>query len=199
MFDKSPYLMPIQHAACMAGEKESPGEVLQAFKMDQDGVANAIGFHAGIFNKVDYFLIHNHTVQLIELSDLKECIEKNHTYITKELDELKTAIEKESQLQGVPIREITTDEKKEIVKTAWKKDRDELCNKWSGSIAVIERLYRKTIESPDSDPRYQLLIVCRNHTDIKMIDSLKNQLSGMMGNVKVCNTQTLKSQLIKIE
>ncbi len=189
MFDKSSYLLPIQHAACMAGEKESPDETLMAFKIDdEDGIASAIGFHAGMLNKVDYFLIHNHTVQLIELSDLEECKQNCHTAIEKARNELKTAQQPISKRQEL-----------DIVRSAWQDIKTEFVKKWSGSIAVVERLYRKSKEKPDADPKYKLLIVCKNHTDVEMLDVLKKQLSGMMGDVKVCNTQTLKSQLIKIE
>jgi hypothetical protein len=189
MFDKSSYFKAIQHAACMAGEKESPDEALMAFKIDDaDGIAKAIGFHPGMLNKVDYFLVHNHDVQLIELSDLEECKQNCHAAIEKALNELKIAQSPISKQQ-----------ERDIVRSAWRDIKTEFVQKWSGSIAVIERLYRKSNELPDTDPKYKLLIVCKNHTDVEMLDVLKKQLSGMMGNVSICNTETLKSYLIKIE
>lgn len=189
MFDKTSYLQVIKHATCIAGENESPTELLKAFKMDDDdGIAKTIGFHAGMLNKVDYFLVHYHDVQLIELSDLEACTRNCHTVIEKALNELKAVQNPVSRQQ-----------ERDIVRLAWQDIKTEFVKKWSGSIAVIERLYRKSNELPESDPNYKLLIVCKNHTDVEMLDVLKKQLSGMMGNVSICNTETLKSYLIKIE
>jgi len=186
MFDKSSYLQPIKHAICMNGERESPKACLMAFKIDdEDGIANAIGFHAGMLNKVDYFLAQNHDIQLIELSDLEECTRNCHATIEKKLNKPRTAQ-----------NPISKQQERDIVKSAWKGVKCEFVKKWSGSIAVIERLYRKTNASSDVDPNYKLLIVCKNHTDVRMLDALKRQLSGMMGNVVICNTQTLESFLI---
>lgn len=185
MFEKNVYLQTIVHAMCAVGEIES--SELRAFKMDdKDGIAEAIGFHAGMINKVDYFVANNNDVQLIELSDLEECIQNCHFYIEKELKKLRAA-------KG----NISKREENEIIKVAWKDIKVEFCKKWSGSIAVIERLYRKTSELGDADPSYKLLIVCKDRTDIKMLDALKKQLSGMIGNVVVCKTKTLNSVLIR--
>ncbi|MGZ8226255.1 MAG: hypothetical protein ACXW0Q_14215 [Methylovulum sp.] len=185
MFDKNEYLQTIAHAPCAAGIIE-PSES-RAFKIDnEDGIAKAIGFHAGIVNKVDYFVVENNDVQLIELSDLEEYIQNCHVSIETELQ----------QLREVNGGSITIREKNDIIKAAWKEIKVEFCKKWSGSIAVIERLYRKTYELGDADPNYKLLIVCKNHTDIRMLDGLKGQLSGMMGNVIVCKTETLNNVLI---
>ena len=181
MFDKNVHLQSIEHAPCAAGIIEYSNS--KAFKIDdEDGIAKAIGFHSGILNKVDYFVANNNDIQLIELSDLKESIQKCLDDIDKKL----------LPLNG----NITTKEKSKIRKEGWKEIKTEFCKKWSGSIAVIERLYRKTNELGDADPNYKLLIVCKNHTDIRMLDALKRQLSGMMGNVIVCKTETLSKALI---
>jgi hypothetical protein len=69
MVNKADYLQTIKHASCELGLHESSD--LQAFKLDDnDGIAKAIGFHAGMVNKVDYFVVENINVQLIELSYL---------------------------------------------------------------------------------------------------------------------------------
>lgn len=186
MFDKNEYLKTIEHASCVAGVIES--SELRAFKIDdEDGIAKAIGFHAGMVSKVDYFVTNNINVQLIELSDLEECIQNCHVYIEKELKQLR-------EFKG---DDITIRDESKIIKAAWRDIKVEFCKKWNGSIAVIERLYRKTSELGDADPNYKLLIVCKDHTDIKMLDALKGQLSGMMGNVVVCKTKTLSSVLIE--
>jgi hypothetical protein len=181
---KRAYLQTIGHAPCSAGIIESSES--RAFKIDdEDGIARAIGFHAGMVNKVDYFVVSNNDIQLIELSDLENCIRSCHVYIEKELQQLR-------EVRGASI---TKREESKVIKAAWKEIKVEFCKKWSGSIAVIERLYRKTNELGDADLSYKLLIVCKNHTDIRVLDELKRQLSGMMGNVVVCKTATLSNAL----
>jgi len=185
MFDKNMYLQVITHAPCSIGKVEVSAS--KAFKIDDnDGIAKAIGFHAGMVNKVDYFVVNNNDIQFIELSDLEECIRNCRVYIEKELKQLR-------EFKGDAI---TIGDESKVIKEAWKDIKVEFCKKWSGSIAVIERLYRKTSELGDADPSYKLLIVCKDHTDIKMLDALKRQLSGMMSNVVVCKTKTLSSVLI---
>ncbi len=186
MVNKMDYLQQIKHASCELGLQES--SYLQAFKLDNnDGIAEAIGFHSGMVNKVDYFLTKDINVQLIELSDLEESAKKYQQYIIDNL------LNQENE-------QITEDAKNEIRKEAWRRLTDEFIKKWSGSIAVIERLYRKTNELIDTDPKYTLLIVCKNKTDVKILDELgkqlPKQLSGMMGNVKVCNTEKLNQFLL---
>jgi len=77
----------------------------------------------------------------------------------------------------------------------WGTVTNEFKRKWCGSIAVIERLYRKN-EVHESDPEYQLLIVCKNITDTRMLDQLCKSLDGMMKKVLVCNTENLEEFLI---
>ncbi|MEI6705500.1 MAG: hypothetical protein WCK96_00015 [Methylococcales bacterium] len=186
MVNKADYLQPIKHASCELGLQESSD--FYAFKLDDnDGIAKVIGFHAGMVNKVDYFLAEDINVQLIELSDLEESARSCQQYITDNLLNQENA-------------QLTEYAKKKIRKEAWKPLADEFIKKWSGSIAVIERLYRKTNELIDTDPKYTLLIVCKNRTDVHILEELgkqlPNQLSGMMGNVKVCNTEKLEQFLL---
>lgn len=87
MFDKNPYLQIIKHAPCSEGKLER--STLKAFKIDDDDdIAKALGFHAGMVNKVDYFLTNTNDVQLIELTDLKECVQNCHAYIDTEIRQL---------------------------------------------------------------------------------------------------------------
>ena len=182
------YLQLIQHAKGEDKENEKPDESLMAFKLDDsDGIAKAVGFHAAMLSKVDYFLSNNHVIQLIELSDLAADIKQYNDNIEKILNHLKETQKKQ----------IDKSQEKDIVKEAWKDSKTEFMKKWLGSIAVVERLYRKNNESADTDPSYELLIVCKNHTDVKMLDGLKNQLIGMIAKVKICDTSTLKSHLIE--
>lgn len=184
MFNKDNFLQTIAHASSI--DEEIENSELKAFKIDDsDGLAVAIGFHAAMICKVDYFAVNNNEIQLIELSDLRESIRNCNANIEREIESLR-------ETQG----EVTQYMERKVRKAAWKEIKVEFCKKWSGSIAVIERLYRKTNELGDADPNYKLLIVCKNHTDIRMLDGLKGQLSGMMGNVVVCKTETLNNVLI---
>lgn len=186
MFDKNEYLKIIEHDK---GTEKSDN--LVAFKIDDpDGIAENIGFKTNTISKVDYFLEHDFNILLIELSDLKQVL---HDCKNKIADEF----EKIDQEDIKP--KYKREKQKAVIKMAWKPLKDEFCKKWNGSIAVIERLYRKTNIPADNDPKYRLLIVCKNETDIRIIDTLLNQLNGMMGeenDIQVCNTEHLKQYLI---
>jgi hypothetical protein len=189
MFDKDQFLQIIAHASCSEGKFES--SILKAFKIDDsDGIAIALGFKANMISKVDYFVSKNNDVQLIELSDLEKRVQSCLIDIDKELGQLKDL----NDIKGEPV---TKREEKDIKNRAWKDTKDEFHKKWSGSIAVIERLYRKTGELGDADPSYRLLIICKDHTDVRMLDALKTQLSGMMSSVVICTTKTLSAALIE--
>ena len=186
MFDKNEYLKTIEHA------KGTESSKLTAFKIDDaDGLAERIGFNSHIINKVDYFVELGLHVQLIELSDLRDDIK--HCYAN-----ICVALEKINQDSTIS-QKWKREQEKAIRKEAWQRLRDEVFKKWSGSIAVIERLYRKTNPSIDDDPSYSLLIVCKNTTDVRMLDALTIQLNGMCGMVKkvqVCNTEHLGEFLL---
>lgn len=189
MFDTKTHLDVIKHSKDRESFIESSN--FQAFKIDDaDGIAEYIGFKSNMIGKVDYFLENNHHIQLIELSDLKE-ISLN----------IKDIIEKINQenIKGT----LKTKKRKE----AWRKEAYDFVKKWNGSIAVIERLYRKAYQCGndrkyiENDPKYSLLIVCKNGTDIKELDSFKDILNGMMNGaeaVKVCTTEKLESFVISI-
>ncbi|MCX7067110.1 MAG: hypothetical protein NTW85_05395 [Methylococcales bacterium] len=187
-FDKSGYIKAIEHSPDNSSEIEK--SVLNAFKIDDyDGIAKAIGFSDNMINKVDYFVVHNLDVQLIELSDLDNDARNCLTYIEEETNKI---IEVEK-------RKIRKREEKEIRQRVWKPIKDEFVHKWYGSIAVIERLYRKTNELGEYDPNYSLLIVCKNKTDTRILDELKNQLSGKIANIEICNTKMLDQVLIAVD
>lgn len=186
MFDITVYLKTIEHA------KGAEPSDLKAFKIDDaDGLAECIGFNSHVINKVDYFVELGLHVQLVELSDLQDALKHCHTNISE-------ALEKISQNASISAKS-KREQEKAIRKEVWQKLRDEFFKKWSGSIAVIERLYRKTSRASDEDPSYSLLIVCKNITDVRMLDTLTVQLNGQCGMVKdvqVCNTEHLGQFLL---
>ncbi|ASF47330.1 hypothetical protein [Methylovulum psychrotolerans] len=190
MLDKSTYLRCLEHA------KGTEKSVLMAYKLDDaDGIAEQLGFKTHIISKADYFLEQELHVQFIELSDLRESFKECAGKICSALAEIN---------QDPTLSEKWKRERKKVIKQkAWQNLRDEFHKKWNGSIAVIERLYRKTGQPVDSDPRYSLLIVCKNDTDTKMLDELNAELSpllnGMCGTVQkvqFCKTSQLEKCLL---
>lgn len=182
MFDQNSYLKCIEHKKDREGCIEK--SELKAFKLDDnDGIAEYIGFNSNMINRVDYFLEDNHTIQLIELSNLKE-----------------SAKECLSQIDIAVFNRAASISKAKATKNAnaqvWQKLTDEFFKKWSGSIAVMERLYRKTHQPPDINPSYCLLIVCVNDMDIKMLDGFTQRLKGMIDAVQVIKTNELSNFLI---
>ncbi|CAG1020696.1 hypothetical protein DOJK_00513 [Patescibacteria group bacterium] len=193
MFNKDEYLAVIKHKSSQNGDIETSN--LKAFKLDDDnGIAVNIGFSPNMLKKVDYFLEDNHAIQLIELSDLRNQFNNCASEIKVEIEKIQTDNDKGTY---------KTKKIKEAKRKAWQQLTDEFFKKWSGSIAVIERLYRKTNQSPDIDPNYCLLIVCVNETDIQILqrlnDEFANILNGMMGkvmSVKVIKTNQLSHFVI---
>ncbi|MCK4492837.1 MAG: hypothetical protein KAU26_02180 [Methylococcales bacterium] len=188
MFNKHEYLKIIEHSKCRDGNIEKSD--LTAFKIDDaDGIAEEIGFKCNMISKVDYFLEKDIDVQLIEMSDLRQNLQDYNTRIKENFAKIA-----EEDIHEKYKRE----KRKQAKKEAWKSLKDEFCKKWNGSIAVIERFYRKT-NKLDDNPNYRLLIVCKNETDVRMLDDLTSQLNGMMGeqeSVKVCTTKILNKYLI---
>ena len=190
MFDKSEYFQTIEHA------KRSEQSDIKAFKIDDtDGIAESLGFNGNMISKVDYFLEKECHIQLIELSDLQE----NFKVCVSNISEAIEKIEQDKTIKPKQKREQT----KAVKKNVWLKLRDEFFKKWNGSIAVIERLYRKTNQPIDNDPQYSLLIVCKNSTDTKILEALNlelcSQLNGQCGMVKsvqVCRTEELNQFLL---
>ncbi len=176
------FMQIIEHAKDRS--KHIERSTCYAFKIDdKDGLAQALGFSNTMLSKVDYFVKNDDAIQLIELSDLEDQIQKCR------FNEIQ-------QLATENTNKLTAKEKRFIRKTAWSPMTNEFKRKWGGSIAIIERLYRKN-RLCESDPNYQLLIVCKNQTDVIMLDALKVQLEGMMRIVQVCRTKDLSRYLIE--
>jgi hypothetical protein len=183
------FLLDMIHAPCIENINESTNT--KAFKIDDaDGLACYLGFHSAMLSKVDYFRMKGDKVQLIELSDMQEsamqCLHDKQNAIAREV--VAAGLQDESEL---PARV-----RKKIRKAAWSNVVNEFNRKWSGSIAVIERLYRKNGVTVDNH-EYKMLIVCKNSTDARILDDLLSQLSGMMGVVNVCNSQNTNEFVLK--
>lgn len=184
---KRGFIKPVKHSKCRKGNIES--SCCYGIEVDDDaGLAVALGFKNGTLSKVDYAVDTGNIVQLIELTCLiekaEECSSSEDRFIA-ELDE--------------SIRDSRKSQKK-ARKRAWQPEISEFNNKWSGSIAIIERMLRKL--SVNHDPEYELLIVVKNSTSAKIMgilsDKLATYLSGMMGEVKVIKTDDLVDHIIQI-
>jgi hypothetical protein len=193
MFDKSKYLISIEHA------KGTEKSELIAYKLDDaDGIAEQIGFNSNIINKVDYFVEQGLDVQLIELSDLRQQLEACNIRVKQ----AKTTFDEINKNPELSKKE-KFKKKQALIDDVWQSLRDEFQKKWNGSIAVIERLYRKTNQSADNDPKYSLLIVCKNETDARMLDELNTELGerlkgscGIVKKVQFCKTSHLNQYLL---
>lgn len=200
MFDKSIYLRPIEHDKGVE-QSEFKAYLLDNYKTsdsengDIKGIAEALGFDNHMLSKVDYFVELENHVQLIELSDLQDDFRRCAVEIA---DALKI-INEDSKSKNT----WKTEQKKKAKNKAWQSLRDEFQKKWYGSIATIERLYRKTKQPVDADPQYSLLIVCKNETDTKMLDELNTEFGGLLNGqcgkvkqVQVCKTDQLHKYLL---
>lgn len=185
-FIKENYLKVMEHSKSTNRTKELSN--LKAYKIDDaDGIAEALGFKSNMLSRVDYFVNNFCDVQLIEFSDLertgKVCQDKLNGLIN------------DYKIKN-PDKKLSKKAQKDFCKQAWESLTHEFTLKWNGSIAIIERLYRKTNELGSNDPKYQLLIVCKNESDPRELDDIKTLLQGTMHIVLICITNKLSDYII---
>ena len=188
MMELTGFIRQIRHQVGRDGHIEDCA--CYAYQLDDDdGIAMALGFKTNQLKKPDYFLIGVKDAalyQLIELTDLREDLEG----VGKRLKECPVVV---TQPDG---DRLTAKEIQKRQNPAWLKPQAELCNKWSGGIAIIERLLRKQNQQ-ELDPRYEMWVVCRDGTDVLMLDRLKRKLEGMMRPVNVITTdQVTQMQML---
>lgn len=142
----------------------------EAIQIDSDdGLACFLGFLSGTLSKVDYCDIKNPKVRFIELSDLRQKI-------------------REAQSVVIP-------DNRQSRRTAWAPLVDEFKLKYQGTVAIYERLRQQN--NILDDPEYQLFIVCKNGSDIQILDILKTRLEGMIqGGVRICRTENICNMLV---
>lgn len=164
-----------------------------AYKIDSAdgfGLSAELLFKNGQVSQVDYFVQQDKTIYLIELSDLTDDVQNClRTEVVIFGDDnntiLSTSQENFSQILG----QLPNKFKKKVVGTLWSDVVSEFQQKWLGSIAIIERYFRLT--NYLEIPKYQLIIVIKNNQDIKELNFLKQNLSGMMGEVIILKTKQL--------
>lgn len=186
LIDLNKFKETIQHKDSKDGIRESCSFL--AFKIDDNGLSQYLGFKNGQINQTDYFLINTELtkVQFIELTDLSEHINEcifAESMLRSNTDSF-SAILNKSPKHAVKL----------VNSKIWSEVLGELKNKWMGSIAVLERYCRR--EQYEQDLQYSLLIVLKDNADSRQIESLAFKLSGMMGKVRICNTSSIQSPLL---
>lgn len=178
------FLQAIQHKMCRNGNIESCDCI--AYKLDEpDGFVTQLNFRPNSLNKVDYVTRSGHVFQLIEMTDLEDSIRDCKI----DLDaNLKIAEMKKGE-------RLTATDRSKIQKKTLIPITSEIKNKFFGSLAVIERLYRRR-NVPDIDPEFKFLLVVKNATEVKMLDEIKKRISGMATEVQVCNTKDISSFIL---
>ncbi|MBU1620397.1 MAG: hypothetical protein KJ556_08950 [Gammaproteobacteria bacterium] len=183
MIDKNLYREAIKHKVGQFGDEEM--STVEAYRLDgSDGILRASMFEDGTVSSADYFLDVGNKFYIIELSDLESSIRTAHTCINEQLTAL-----------GVnDIHRLRQRDRKQVKKKAWDPLTNEFKRKWLGSIAAIERMLRiNRIYS--EHPEYQYIIVCKNHTDIRVLDELLTQIKGMIRKVKATNTDLIEQTI----
>ncbi|NQZ06343.1 MAG: hypothetical protein HRT35_04195 [Algicola sp.] len=132
MIDTAEFTFQLSHAKDKEDTVESAD--VQAIKIDDaDGLAASLGFGESMLSKVDYCACVDNKVQLIELTDLEESI--------KSCRDVRNELTAQAKAQKI---KLTAKDHKRIRKQAWHVITDEFKCKWNGSIAVVERLYRRS-------------------------------------------------------
>lgn len=174
----------ICHAKSRDKKIEASG--VYAIKLDEkDGISTALGFTNNMINKADYLHIKDNYMIIIEASDLRNQSEAFYK-LTKE-----TILKKEMELK--PGEKLSQKIKNDIEKDCFYPIRAELSQKWSGSIATIERLCR--INNIDINPNYSYLVVCKDGMDIRIMDLICHKMQGSIKNITVITTKMVAKHL----
>ncbi|WP_318508236.1 hypothetical protein [Photobacterium leiognathi] len=173
------FMGEISHAPDNAGVSETTG--VQAIKLDeQDGVSVALGFTNNMLNKADYIYLEDNKFIIIEASDLRN---QSEFYFSSLKEKTEKLIE-ENDGKKLP-RKIS----KNIEKECFYPIRAELSQKWSGSIATIERLCRRN--RLDIEPNYTYLVICKNDTEERIMDLIKQKMQGTIKNIDIIKTDDI--------
>ncbi|MHA6606149.1 hypothetical protein [Photobacterium damselae] len=173
----------ISHAIGRDQHNETTG--FHAIKLDEhDGISVALGFTNNMLNKADYIHLEDNTFIIIEASDLRDQSDSYFSLLKEKTDKLK----QEQNIRKLPVK-IT----KNIEKECFYPIRAELSQKWSGSIATIERLCRRN--RLDIEPNYTYLVICKNDTEERIMDLIKQKMQGTIKNINVIKTDDVNKVL----
>ncbi|MEZ8696332.1 hypothetical protein AB6D84_04370 [Vibrio lentus] len=179
---------PIEHKKGQHEDEPERSE-LTAIKLDEaDGIGVALGFTNNSLSKADYLSISENNFIVIEASDLRDqlssCVSEITIRQTQALESLR--ITKPS------IRKLPVKLRKEIENDCYYGLKAEMMQKWCGSIAVSERLCR--CNGINEHPNYSYMIVCKEDTNVQVLDRFKQKMEGTIKDIQVVTTSTLKLQ-----
>ncbi len=172
-------------------------ETSQSFAYEIDnGLSEKLGFANGQLSQADYFLVDNNKVQIIELTRLADEVKESMTlesFLTQQIEQLSLTVQESSRQQ------FKKKTKSFIGQKIWAEVIAEFKNKWTGSIAILERYCRRIQQQEDFDYS-EFLIILANNTESNILDSLTlklKSLEGMNMQIKVCRTRDVDKLLIK--
>lgn len=176
--DIEKYLEQIAHSVDAEGQIEETAQ--SGYKLDgSDGLSVSIGFPENQLSKADYLRFSGDEVEIIELSDLsRQLSEANQC-----LKDLREAHVSETGKSRIPAKI-----EKKFKKAAFSPIKAELAQKWSGSIATVERLIRLKPELM-TNPAYHYSVVCKNSNDLRAADHVISMMQGMCHRFKIINSK----------
>ena len=183
MIQINDFLRRVEHKVDAHGVIEASD--IKAFQIDgTDGLFLHLEFRDGELCLSDYFIEKGEDVQIIEVSDLDNQLAEYVALVEKLREDVLNTKGK-----------ISLSDEKTIRRTAWAPLTNEFKRKWCGSIAVLERYYRKS-SVIQHNPKYRLAIICKEKTDPRMLDELKIMMKGMIPRLDI--STTLNAQGIAI-
>ena len=166
------YYREVQHSADKEGKIEKAA--ISAYELDgDDGLYKLLGFNDSMLSKVDYFLLNDESVSLLELTDMKDTIAECRSQSEAVLDNPAIVKAKEKQQQ---------------VKKCWSPVFNEILKKWSGSIASVERLFRLFNHNQDVKHDYEFCLVVKSNDDPRACDAFTSYLKGTIRSFTVVKT-----------
>ncbi|MEH0052663.1 hypothetical protein [Vibrio alginolyticus] len=168
------------------GEEKAESSKVIAIKLDEeDGIGVALGFTNNSLSKADYLHIDDREFVVIEASDLRdqlsECVKKIQI---KEKEALAKFQQDNPSAKKLPVKI-----RKPIENRCYYSLKAEMMQKWCGSIAISERLCRSN--GIEEHPNYSYMIVCKNETDVQVLDRFKQKMEGAIKNISVVTTDTI--------
>lgn len=170
------------------GQDEDVAEssTVTAIKLDEaDGIGVALGFTNNSLSKADYLHVDGSEFIVIEASDLRDQLADCIREIKVREQEALIALQKEKpRIKTLPVKL-----RKPIENYCYYSLKAEMMQKWCGSIAISERLCRSN--GIEVHPNYSYLIVCKNGTDVQVLDRFKQKMEGTIKDISVVTTDSI--------
>ncbi|ERB66334.1 hypothetical protein G3U99_23190 [Vibrio coralliilyticus OCN008] len=168
------------------GEEVAEASDVTVIKLDEaDGIGVALGFTNNSLSKADYLHVDGREFIVIEASDLRDQLADCIREINVREQEALIALQQEKpKIKKLPVKL-----KKPIENSCYYALKAEMMQKWCGSIAISERLCRSN--GIKEHPNYSYMIVCKNGTDVQVLDRFKQKMEGTIKNISVVTTDTI--------